>query len=80
MDATKVAALEQRYGQMKEARSRAEGVVEQLTTQLKTEFNLNSVEEADEMITQLSEKIRMTNAKADELGSDLGRELTAAGY
>lgn len=80
MDATKVAALEQRYGQMKEARAKAQGVVEQLTTQLKTDFNLDSVEEADTMIAQLAEKIRMTNAKADELGSDLDRELTLAGY
>lgn len=80
MDATKVAALEQRYTQMREARARAEGVSAQLTTQLKTEFNLDSLEEADAMVQQLSDKIKMTNAKAEELGSELDRELTLAGY
>ena len=80
MDATEIVRLEKRLAAAKEARAKAQGVVEQLTEQLRTEFGINTEEELNARIAALSEKVKLLSDKSAALYSEIDKELTLGGF
>lgn len=75
MTATELATIKEKIETAKQKKSKAEGALERIESTLKTEYGVNSFEEAEELLTKLDKEATAAEERAADLETEL-KELT----
>jgi predicted nucleic acid-binding Zn-ribbon protein len=71
MNATEFEEIKSKVSKLKDKKTKAQGALEQIQTQLKTEHGLKSVDEAKEKAKDLADDIKKDTERKEELMKEL---------